>query len=161
MLGDSFHGVVQLSSGFSLQPYSESVFVLCAFCVRSRGFDGNIRLKPPKHERLQDGVRYEAVDPSIYSKQIVSSLMPAHAEIAGDYRKSGEYPNPKAGIVKIGYSGVVRTALVAPFGIRNERVVVVDELPADPHADPLCFGITGFGICKLEIPGVFVRRAQR
>src|SRR5215467_10398425 len=54
---------------------------------------------------------------------------------------------------------VVRTALISPFRISDDRVVVIDELASKPHADPSLFWITGFQICELEVPCVFIRYA--
>src|SRR6185369_14526103 len=57
--------------------------------------------------------------------------------------------------------GVIRTSLVTPFGVRDDGVVVIHELPTNPQADTGSLRISKLDVCKLEVPGIFIRWAVR
>ncbi len=87
--------------------------------------------------------------------------MPAYACVPGDDRIRRKEAGPKAAEVKVGRKRVVRTALITPFRIRDDRIVVIDELAAKTHADPLSFRIACFQVCELEVPGIFIGYTDR
>ena len=77
-----------------------------------------------------------------------------------DYR-GGEDSEPVALVVEVDDRGVVGAALVAPFGVGDEGVVVVDQLASDAEADLVLLGVAEFDVGELEIVLVLIGRAER
>ncbi len=100
------------------------------------------------------------VDSAVHAIDVVAFLVVADAFVHRNHSRSGEDSQVNAVDVQIRDHGVVGTALVAPFRIRNDGVVVIDQLAADAHADPLLRGVAKLGVGQLEIEAIRVRRLQ-
>ena len=87
--------------------------------------------------------------------------MMADALVQRNYGGCGEDPEAKTIQVQIRDHRVVGASLIAPLGIGNDGVVVVDQLAAHPHADPLFLGVAKLGEGQLEIEAVGIGRLQR
>src|ERR1051326_6086933 len=87
--------------------------------------------------------------------------MVTHTEIMRNHRFCHKEAKTKPAIPEIRYQSIVRTPLVAPFRIRDDGIVVIDELPAGAHADPLRLGVADLCVSEFQIPGVFIWRTER
>src|SRR6516225_6560124 len=82
--------------------------------------------------------------------------MPAHAGIASNDGIRGKHASTKTAEMKIRCDRVVRASLISPFRIGDNRVVVIDELPSKPQADPPLLGIACFHIGQFQVPRVLI-----
>ena len=75
--------------------------------------------------------------------------------------RRGENSQAEILVVEVRDNGVIGSALIAPLGIRDDGVVVIDQLAADAHAEPLAFGVAELDISQLQIQTIRVRWLQR
>src|ERR1700686_3668476 len=154
-------GIIQALQCLSFKPNSECFFILLSDLVFGRRLNCHTRLYTPKEKRFQHRVGNNMVDCAIGPVDIISFFVVIESFRKGDHRRRSEKAQTVATIAKIDYNGIVRSPLVAPFRICNDRIVVIDQLPSHAHAIPLCLWIAKLRITKLQIPSIQIRRTIR
>jgi len=100
----------------------------------------------------------KVIEAAVGSVEVVALLMRADAIGLRHHGGGGEEAEVLAPGVQVEDGGIVGTGLVAPLGVGDDGVVVVDELSADAEAVPALFRIANLGVGKLEIPADSIRR---
>ena len=63
--------------------------------------------------------------------------------------------------VQVQHRRIVGAGLVAPLGVGDDGVVVVDKLPPHAQAEPVLVGRANLNVSQLQIPANRVRRSDR
>ena len=159
---DKLAPVIERRVWLLLEAQTDSLLVFLAGSLGGGRFHHLCRLHAPQDERLKVRVRpHQVIDAAVGSVDVVAFLMGTHTIGLRHHRRGGKDAQVLALRIQVQHRRIVGAALVAPLGIGDDGVVVVDELPAHAQAEPVFLRVADLGVSQLQIPANRVRRADR